>query len=70
MSSLGDGLSTEFDKHSTSPTAENLLVAVKRRSGLRNFSVVHSISHDKDKCMGGEAQLVKAPQRRAVPVST
>lgn len=66
MSCLGDGLSTEFDKHSTSPTADSLLVAVKRRSELRNFSVAHC---DKDKCLGGEAQLGKAPQRRAVPVS-
>lgn len=70
MSCLGDGLSTEFDKHSTSPTADSLLVAVKRRSELRNFPAAHSISHDKDKCLGGEAQVGKAPQRRAVPVST
>ena len=70
MSCLGDGPSTEFDKPSTSPTANSLLVAGKRRSGLRKFSVAHSISYDKDECLDGEAQLVKTPQRRAVPVST
>lgn len=66
---LGDGLSTEFDQQSVSPTVDNLLVAVKRRSELRKLSAAHSTPQDKNKRPGGEAQLLKAPQRRAVPVS-
>lgn len=66
----GDGISTEFDQHNAFPAAESPLGAVKRRSELSNFSVAHSLSQNKTKCLGGEAQLVKSQQRRAVPVST
>lgn len=66
----GDGLSTDFNQHSAFPIAESPLVAVKRRPKLTNFSVAHSLSPEKTKRLGGEAQLVKSQQRRAIPVST
>lgn len=66
----GDGLSTDYNQYSAFPIAESSLEAVKRRPKLTDLSVAHSLSPEKTKSLGGEAQQEKSKQRRAIPVST
>lgn len=66
----GDELSTDFNRHSAFHIAESSLEAVKRKPKLTNLSVAQSLSSEKTKRLGGDAQQAKSQQRRAIPVST